>query len=136
MAHTQCFLWVILSHLLPAISLYLFFGADTVAVTIQVHHHNSKDSIIKKQTPEITFLSPNYLSVSSRDYHYDDYAENNNSVTNPLLRGIIPGLYVSQQTGFYDELLYFIKKINGVDYFNIPSTDDAASAVWINLEEW
>lgn len=98
--------------------------------------HNSKDSVIKKQTPEITFLSPSYLSSTTRDYHYDEFAENNNSLTNPLLRGIIPGLYISQQTGYYDELLYFIKKINGVDYFNIPSTADAASAVWINLEEW
>ncbi|WP_257325624.1 hypothetical protein [Pseudoalteromonas rhizosphaerae] len=98
--------------------------------------HNSLDSVIKKQTPEVTFLSPNYLTISNSAYHNDAYAESNNSVTNPLIRGLIPGLYVSQQTGFYDELLYFIKKINGVDYFNIPSTNNAASAVWINMEEW
>ncbi|TMN67297.1 hypothetical protein CWB85_19805 [Pseudoalteromonas sp. S1727] len=108
----------------------------TIRTLLGSGRNNIEDSVVKKETPEITFMSPAYIFNNSYDYHRSEYAETYNSVTNPAIRGVIPGLFVSQQVGFFDEALYYTPIINNQVHLNLPSTGGRASAVWINMEQW
>lgn len=108
----------------------------TVRSLLGIGSNSIKNSTVKGETPEITFLSPSYIFNSSEEKHHETRAENYNSAKNPVVRGIMPGLFISQEVGYYNEPLYLIKSINNQLHLNLPSTGDKASAVWINLEQW
>ncbi|NNG44969.1 hypothetical protein HJP15_18945 [Pseudoalteromonas sp. NEC-BIFX-2020_002] len=112
------------------------FWFFTVRNLFGVGGNSIKNDTAKRETPEITFMSPSYIFNSYSDTHHETRAVNYNSATNPVVRGIMPGLFASQEVGYFNEPLYFIKSINNQLHLNLPSTGDRASAVWINLEQW
>ncbi|MCF2910802.1 hypothetical protein L1285_21060 [Pseudoalteromonas sp. DL2-H2.2] len=83
--------------------------------------------------PDITLLSPFYLFAGG----WEKSDADNNATLSPHVRGQVPGLWVSPQTGFGNKSMPFIKSLSGINYLSIPCTENTAGIVaWLNLEEW
>lgn len=91
-------------------------------------------SSLAREEPEIRVISPVAL-VSGND-SLAGSGTRPNSLTDPYFRGFIPGLFISQETGFKDRNMPFINQIDGQQYFYVPSAHTNQSNAWINLEEW
>lgn len=83
------------------------------------------------QNPDITALCECFLIAGNSQS--DSVL---NVVEMPLLRGKVPGLYFSAESGYTDVPMPFFKEISGTIYFLIPSSRTNASHSWINTEQW
>ncbi|WP_046005779.1 hypothetical protein [Pseudoalteromonas rubra] len=85
------------------------------------------------ESPDITLLSPFYLFAGDLRKHSVD----NNSTLSPHVRGRVPGLWISPQTGYGNESMPYIKPLDSVNHLSIPCTIENRGVVaWLNLESW
>ena len=91
-------------------------------------------SSLEDQEPSIRVMSP--VAIVSGNNSVASSGTRSNSLTDPYFRGLVPGLFVSQETGFKNKNMPFINQIDGQSYFYVPSAHTNQSRAWINIEEW
>ncbi|MEI8675809.1 hypothetical protein P4S60_10335 [Pseudoalteromonas sp. Hal040] len=95
---------------------------------------NVSQNSIQDSEPEIRVLSQFILSTGS--YQLASAGTQGNNETLPFARGFIPGLFSSQENGYRNASMPFIKEIEGVSYLSIPRSNAGGSNIWVNIEEW
>lgn len=97
-------------------------------------NHSVNQPSIQDSSPDIRVLSS--LLVCTGGYYLSGAGNYGNNESLPFARGEVPGLFVSQEYGFMNEKMPFIKLIDGVEYFSIPRANNGGSCAWICMEEW
>lgn len=95
---------------------------------------NVSNSSIQDSEPPIRVLSP-YFFVSG-SYNLASAGGQGNSQLLPFVRGRIPGLFGSQESGYRNKSMAFSKLIDGVNHMSIAKANNGGTNFWINLEEW
>lgn len=96
---------------------------------------HASSNVISASEPSIEFFAECYLVAGAGSSIKDNFAYLANPVS-PYLRGKVPGLLFTSSVGYKDKTMPHILSVNGVNYFQIPSTTSSGSGAWINLEQW
>ncbi|WP_304635544.1 hypothetical protein [Pseudoalteromonas sp.] len=94
-----------------------------------VHQTSIQDS-----EPEIRVLSP--IFATAKSYQLSSASVQGNSETNPFMRGRIPGIFASQESGYRHKDMAFTKLIDGINHLSIARANSGGINFWLNLEEW
>lgn len=91
--------------------------------------------LIGSAPPGINVMADVFLRASPVGYStYSNSPQNNNAY--PILRGRLPGLFISDQSGWKDTPFPNIQTISGSPYLQIFDGYNDASAAWIKLDTW
>ena len=93
----------------------------------QINKNLSSESKVSAFFPVYIAMGDGLLSTSA-SYHSDE--------AQPLIRGVLPGAYVSDTAGNKNDPMPVIKTFDGIDYYLIPSANSNTACVWINLKDW
>jgi hypothetical protein len=84
-------------------------------------------------TPEITMLTKVYLQKGIPN---SITQIETTDINNPLVRGEMPGMYLSPIGGRKNTSIPDIVNVNSVPHFHLPSSKTYCSLVYINMENW
>lgn len=118
------------------------YGLDNSS-TAQLHNlicalgqNNFNSGLVSADPPGINVTADVFLRAvaSPSESTYQNSPQNNNAY--PILRGRLPGLFISDQSGWKDTPFPNIQTISGSPYLQIFDGWDDASAAWIKLDTW
>ena len=119
----------------------IMYGLDNSS-TAQIHTTisalgagNFNAGLVNSAPPGVNVMADVFLRASQSGYvDYSGSPQNNSAY--PILRGRLPGLFISDQSGWKNTPFPNTQTISGNPYLQIFDGWDDASAAWIKLDTW